>query len=307
MFRLDLLRHHYRLYAEDPWLPIRRATDGELRWPAWEAPVWDLDGSGTTHPDEGDGIASQRIPLALGWSCCFFAASAEVSFGVYDVEDDEGDDDGDDDGDDEGDDARWPLGEALIALFTKPDANPRTTLCDFERECGPDGGSDISYLGVKLFSPNGDGLVTDEEDCFFYEGTPIADKALIATLSKVGQLFQRKGAPDEEPRPLFAKAPVVDYSWQSDGRLTCSWKTTYYAPLTAEPDTKPVFTYQRHTLNVKTEIEGASSHDLVDFAWQYQRMADLEAVIAKAVSEPATHKFLLPIYEQLLFGARQSL
>ena len=286
-FRLELLRFHFTRHPENPWLVRGRSKRGNPNWPEWAAPIWKYSRDGIVDSREEGRILGERMPLALGWSFCFSAGAAEVYFEMVDSPDD----------------TRFPLDVVLSRLFLQPDADPREALCNGHTDLlMPCDGADISFEGVRVYRPDGGELETDDDNCFFFEGSTNADQDLIRSLSSTGAMYQRKPEADDEPRPLFALAPTIDEYYLSEGRLRCSWKTEYFLPTDLGNGADSPWTYQRWELNVQTVLQGMASHDLVGLAWKYQRMSDLKSKIANAICSPRAHAILRPIYEQVLFG-----
>ncbi len=293
-FRLELLRLYFAQHADDPWVILRDANGDSPEWPMWEVPAWEI-GTGS-NPAEEEGIVSRAIPLANGWTARFFARQAEMDFEVQEIcfDDDEGHDD-----------ISFPLDRVLTLLFTDPTADARQAFGGDAVGVGPDGGHSMLYCGFQLFAPDGEQLDTQNEGCcFFYEGE--TDDDIIATLSLCDGVLQRVPFNYEEPRPLFARAPEIDESDSLEGRISCSWSTPYYVPTDLGPQDKGPWSYEVQSLAVKENLDGWPAADLVEFAWHYNTMSDLDEAVAKAIAKPALHKLLLPIYEAMLFGATRT-
>jgi len=54
LFRLRLLRHYYRTHRRNPWGPIAKDREGEIRWPMWKLPIMDYSSYIDHHPDDED-------------------------------------------------------------------------------------------------------------------------------------------------------------------------------------------------------------------------------------------------------------
>jgi len=278
-FRLQLLRHHFRKHRENPWAKLQTDRHGEVRWPRWKAPVWTLRQNAAKHPGDDDIITSARIPLAGDLSFSFCATPACGTFSFEEPPSNE----------------RFSLNDVLVALFSKPQSNPREALWASEVAVDWTSPDPIAYAGVHL-----NGMAFADDLLLLADGDE-PDTDAIATLSRARDgTFVRIASPTESPRPLFSSLPVINRNSSADGLLRFRWRTTFYLPLEQSADSGS-WRYERGKLATSGFVKGASIHDLLEVSWKYQTMLDLEPLIARQIAAPSAHQLLLPIYESLLF------
>lgn len=278
-FRLQLLRHYYKTHRKNPWGRLERAHEGDLRWPSWKAPIWTLLKHVERHPADEDVIRSPRFPLEHAWSIAFCATPAG---GAFDHENGPVT-------------ARYGLNELLTAFFSHPDGNPRDVLSGWDLCLDLNSPDPIRYSGVELFQH------AQSVDKLFADGDK-PDSAAIASLCRPRNgVYTRALLPAEDPRPFFAKLPIVANSRRYEGEIRCRWKTTVFYPIEPAPEDHRVWRYERSQLDLGATLRGASLEDLADVSWKYNTMRDLQKLIERQIASSKAHQLLEPIYSWVLF------
>jgi len=290
-FRLAVLRYHFAQHSEDPWALVSRVGDGEPAWPMWKGPIWEYESH--REPNPADSHCFRKMPLARGWAFEFYGVSSDICL----RDDNEGEISGE----------RYRLDRVLSLLFTNPKANPREELSEYEEALWIKTGTDLNFGGVWLYLPDEDAsrLLRRPSERDRLELTfETSDEKLIARLSlKKNGMYVRRAAKTEVPRPLFATEPVIDESRADEGCLTCTWETDYYVPVDARLGEAWSWTYEKHSLAIVDTMKETGIVDLVESAWTYRTIGDLEGAIARAIATKRAHRLFLPIYEAVLFGS----
>jgi hypothetical protein len=291
-FRLGLLRHYYRKHKKNPWRLLAHAGEEEPAWPMWKGPIWEYESHREPNPD--DSRCFRKLPLARGWAFEFYGVSSDICL----RDDNEGEISGE----------RYRLDRVLSLLFTNPKANPREELSEYEGALWIKTGTDLNFGGVWLYLPDEDAsrpLRRPSERDRLELTFETSDEKLIARLSlKKNGMYVRRAAKTEIPRPLFATA-VIDETRAGEGCLTCTWETDYYVPVDARLGEARSWTYEKHSLAAVDTMKETGIGELVDTAWTYRTIGDLEGAIARAIATQRAHRLFLPIYEAVLFGSSQ--